>query len=117
MYIPLITIGNNTNVIYHEVDEPNTNVKVMCTGGLKLIRVTGNQSEVPSPWIVSISAPSDQEKFLCVDESNNIKEIQYISIKGDLRYTQTSYIHTCSHTHTHVHTHIQLDTYIIIAYT
>ena len=105
MYIPLITIENNTNVIYHEVDKPNT-VEVMCTGGLKLIRVTGNQGEVPSPWIVSISAPSDQEKFLCVDESNKIKEIQYISIKGDLRYTQTPYIHTCSHTHMYTHTYI-----------
>ena len=84
---------------------PNTIVEVMCTGDLKLIRVTGNQGEVPSPRSVQISAPSDQEKFLCVDESNNIKEIQYISIKGDLQYKHTPYIHTCSHTHTCTHTH------------
>ena len=117
MYIPLITIGNNTKVIYHEVDELNTNVEVMCTGDLKLIRVTGNQGEVSSRN-VSVSAPSNQEKFLCVDESNNVEEIQYISIKGDSRYTHTPYIHTCSHTHTctRIHVHTQLYTYIIIAY-
>ena len=112
MYIPLVTIGNNTYVIYHEVDMPDTIVEVMCTGDLKLIRVTGNQGEVPSPWSVPISAPSDQEKFLCVDESNNIKEIQYISIKGDLRYTHTPYIHTCSHTHTCTHTRTYTVTHI-----
>ena len=54
----------------------------MCTSNLKLIHVTGNQSEVPSPRSVNISNPSDQGKFLCVDESDIIKKIQYVVIKG-----------------------------------
>ena len=77
-----MTTGSTATIAYHEVDTPGSSVNITCTSDLKLIHVTGNETEVSSPWNVVVDDPSDQGKFLCVDESDIIKEIQYVVIKG-----------------------------------